>query len=199
MVAAVLTASISVVVLIASMSIAELDNNIHKESQRDLIAKRESITSKIESYFARIQRQIVTLSANTQTELAAKAFITSFNVYESERNDLSVDITSGSLHRYYTDEFGKKFRVLNDKEIETKPLYENLSSTAKLLQYDFISNNPYSLGEKDKLTLPEGDTSYAKVHQRYHSDFHFFLDQFSYYDIFIVDSASGNIVYSVFK
>ena len=199
MVAAVLTASISVVVLIASMSIAELDDNIQKESQRDLIAKRESITSQIEGYFARIQRQIVTLSANTQTELAAKAFITSFNVYESERNYLSVDNTSSSLHRYYTDEFGKKFSVLNDKEIETKPLYENLSSTAKLLQYDFISNNPYSLGEKDKLTLPEGDTSYAKVHQRYHSDFHFFLDQFSYYDIFIVDSASGNIVYSVFK
>ena len=67
MVAAVLTASISVVVLIASMSIAELDNNIHKESQRDLIAKRESITSKIESYFSRIEKQIITLSANTQT------------------------------------------------------------------------------------------------------------------------------------
>ena len=199
MVLAVLTASISVVVLIASMSIAELDNNIHKESQRDLIAKRESITSQIEGYFSRIQKQIITLSANTQTELAAKELITSFNAYEVERNNLSVDSTNDSLQRYYTDEFGEKFSVLNVKEIDTKPLYKNLSSTAKLLQYDFISNSPNSLGEKDKLTLPEGDTSYAKVHQRYHSDFQFFLEQFSYYDIFIVDSASGNIVYSVFK
>jgi methyl-accepting chemotaxis protein len=199
MVAAVLTASISVVVLIASMSITELDNNIHKESQRDLIAKRESITLKIESYFSRIQKQIITLSANNQTELAAEAFITSFNTYESERNNLLVDNTNGSLQRYYNGEFGKRFSVLNVKEIETKPLYENLSSTTKLLQYDFISNNPNSLGEKDKLILPKGDTNYAKVHQRYHPDFQFFLEQFSYYDIFIVDSASGNIVYSVFK
>ena len=67
------------------------------------------------------------------------------------------------------------------------------------MQYDFISNNPNSLGQKDKLTVPEGDTSYAKVHQRYHKDFKFFLEQFGYYDIFIVDSASGNVVYSVFK
>lgn len=199
MVTTVLIASISVVVLIASMSIAELDNNIHKESQRDLIAKRESMTSRIEEYFSRIQKQMITLSANTQTELAAKAFITSFNAYELERNNLSVDSTKGSLQHYYTDEFGKKFGVLNGKEIATKSLYENLSNTAKLLQYDFISNNPNSLGEKDKLTLPDGDTSYAKVHQRFHPDFQFFLQQFSYYDIFIVDSASGNIIYSVFK
>jgi methyl-accepting chemotaxis protein len=199
MLAAVLTASISVVVLIASMSIAELDNNIHKETQRDLIAKRESITSRIEGYFSRIQKQIITLSANTQTELAAKAFITSFNAYELERNNLSVDSTNASIQRYYTDEFGKKFGVLNAKEIATKPLYENLSNTTKLLQYDFISNNLNSLGEKDKLTLPDGDTSYARAHQRYHPDFQFFLQQFGFYDIFIVDSASGNIIYSVFK
>ncbi|PKI15846.1 cache domain-containing protein [Colwellia sp. 12G3] len=199
MVAAVLTASIAVVVLITSMSIAELENNIHKESQRDLIAKRESITSQIKGYFAHIQKQIITLSANTQTELAAKAFITSFNAYELERNNLSIDSINGTLQRYYTDEFGKKFGVLNVKEIATKPLYENLSNTTKLLQYDFIGNNPNSLGEKDKLTLPEGDTSYAKVHQRYHPDFQFFLQQFNFYDVFIVDSASGNIIYSVFK
>jgi methyl-accepting chemotaxis protein len=199
MVAAVLTASISVVVLIASMSVAELDKNIHIESQRDLIAKRESTTAKIENYFSRIEKQIITLSANTQTELAAKKFITSFNTYESERNDLSVNLTNDSLERFYKNEFGQKFSALNLKEISTKPLYENLSNTAKLLQYDFISNNPHSLGEKDKLIVPKGDTSYAIAHQTYHQDFQFFLEQFSYYDIFIVDSASGNIVYSVFK
>ena len=198
-VAAVLTASISVVVLIANISIAELDENIHNETQRDLIAKRESITAKIESYFSRIQRQIITLSANTQTEMASKAFITSFNTYEAERNDLLADNTNNSLQRYYNDEFGNKFSVLNGKDIDTKPLYENLSNTTKLLQYDFISNNPSSLGEKDKLQLPDGNTSYANAHQRYHQDFRFFLEQFSYYDIFIVDSATGNIVYSVFK
>lgn len=70
MVVAVLTANISVVTLNAGMSITELDNNIHKESQRDLIAKRESITLKVKSYFSRIQKQIITLSANKQTGLA---------------------------------------------------------------------------------------------------------------------------------
>ena len=70
MVATALTASISVVTLIAGMSITELDNNIHKESQRDLIAKREPTILKVKSYFSRIQKQIITLSANNQTELA---------------------------------------------------------------------------------------------------------------------------------
>jgi methyl-accepting chemotaxis protein len=199
MLAAVLTASITVVVLIASMSIAELDHNIQKESQRDLIAKRESITSKVESYFSRVEKQVITLSANTQTEQAAKAFITGFNTYESERNDLLVASTNDSLQHYYSAEFGEKFSALHGKKIATEPLYENLNSTAKLLQYDFISNNPNELGQKDKLSLPEGDTSYAKAHNLYHQDFQFFLQQFGFYDIFIVDSASGNIIYSVFK
>ncbi|WP_111980011.1 methyl-accepting chemotaxis protein [Algibacillus agarilyticus] len=199
LVIAVLTASVAVVVLIANISIAELNTNIQKESQRDLIAKREAITSKIENYFSQIEKQIITLSANHQTQQAALDFISSFKVYESERDDLLVGETLSSIERYYNNEFGKKFSALNDKAINTAPLYKNLNNTAKLLQYDFISNNTNQLGQKDKLTVPEGDTRYAKVHQKYHPDFHTFLDNFGYYDIFIVDSASGDIVYSVFK
>jgi methyl-accepting chemotaxis protein len=197
-VASVLIASVSVVVLLANISINELDINIHKESQRDLIAKRESTTTKIEGYFTRIEKQMITLSANSQTSQAAKAFISSFNSYQSERQ-LAESNTENSLNRYYNDAFAVQFKALNDKDVDTIPLTSRLSHTTKLLQYDFISNNPNSLGEKDKLIKPEGKTTYAKTHQKYHDDFQFFLQEFGYYDIFIVDADSGNIVYSVFK
>ncbi|MBT3354583.1 MAG: hypothetical protein HN402_06650, partial [Candidatus Scalindua sp.] len=41
--------------------------------------------------------------------------------------------------------------------------------------------------------------SYSKLHAKYHPAIRDFLDQFGYYDIFLVDPDSGDIVYSVFK
>ena len=42
-------------------------------------------------------------------------------------------------------------------------------------------------------------SSYGAYHARYHRFFQRYAEKFSYYDIFLVDSEGGNIVYSVFK
>ena len=42
------------------------------------------------------------------------------------------------------------------------------------------------------------NTEYDDVHKKYHPSIKGFLEEFGYYDIFLVDT-SGNIVYSVFK
>lgn len=199
MVLSVITASIAVVILIAQISIAEFDENIHQKSQRDLIAKREAITTKIEKYFSTIEKQVQTLSANSQTQKAASDFINAFKLYTGEREKITDFELRQSLQDYYHKEFGKKFETVNGQMTEVEKLYKNLNATSNLLQFDFISNNPNKLGEKDALLVPKGNTTYAKIHQQHHRDFQFYLNQFGYYDIFIVDADSGNIVYSVFK
>ena len=53
--------------------------------------------------------------------------------------------------------------------------------------------------KKNKLFDMENYSSYNRSHKVFHPSFDYYLQQFGYYDIFIVDSESGNIVYSVYK
>ncbi len=68
-----------------------------------------------------------------------------------------------------------------------------------VLQYDFISNNPNTLGNKHLLDKTEAATDYMAAHQKYHPFFRNFVERFGYYDLFLVDHQTGDIIYSVFK
>jgi methyl-accepting chemotaxis protein len=74
-----------------------------------------------------------------------------------------------------------------------------VSDTGKALQFTFISDNPNALGEKDKLLKADNSSMYNQIHQKYHSSFRNYLNAFSYYDIFMIDIDSGEVVYSVYK
>jgi hypothetical protein len=41
--------------------------------------------------------------------------------------------------------------------------------------------------------------AYSKAHKIYHPLIRSYLEKFKYYDIFLVDHETGNIVYSVYK
>jgi methyl-accepting chemotaxis protein len=43
------------------------------------------------------------------------------------------------------------------------------------------------------------ESAYDTAHQTYHPEIRKYLQEFAYYDIFIIDAQSGHIVYSVFK
>ena len=42
-------------------------------------------------------------------------------------------------------------------------------------------------------------SDYSKVHARYHPILRNFLEKFGYYDIFLIDAGTGDMIYSVFK
>ncbi len=67
-----------------------------------------------------------------------------------------------------------------------------------LLQKLYIEENPNPAGSKDKLDFAPDESSYTKMHAKYHPWFRHFLTARGYYDIFLFD-ARGNIVYTVFK
>jgi len=49
------------------------------------------------------------------------------------------------------------------------------------------------------MNRPLGVSSYALSHEKYHPAFRHFIEEFGYYDLFLVDHVTGDIVYSVFK
>jgi methyl-accepting chemotaxis protein len=67
------------------------------------------------------------------------------------------------------------------------------------LQNLYIAKNPSPIGEKHKLDAANDRSLYSQVHGEYHPPIRKFLEEFGYYDIFLVDADTGYIVYSVFK
>ncbi len=54
------------------------------------------------------------------------------------------------------------------------------------------------LGKPDQADARDG-SDYSVVHARYHPMFKEYQEEYGYYDIFLVEPHSGNIIYSVFK
>jgi len=69
----------------------------------------------------------------------------------------------------------------------------------RILQYQFIANNPFPMGEKGNFTVSDVPSDYNTAHQLYHPIFKNYMDRFGYYDIFLISADSGHIIYSVSK
>ncbi len=72
------------------------------------------------------------------------------------------------------------------------------SDPATALQAVYIKDNPYPVGEKDRLYFANTGTGYDAAHEKYHKWFRKLQQDKGYYDVFLFDTK-GNLVYSVFK
>lgn len=173
-----------------------------KEASIKLSAIRDIKKSQVESLFETMEGQIRVLSNNALTVDAMDLFGQAFNTYAKEvsRTQRSAD-TEGSLKNYYQNQFGRKYEATNGGR-SARNLLQNLSGlsdNSKALQYNYISENRFPLGEKDSLISQKDNSKWSKLHEKFHPSFKNYLYEFGYYDIFLVDAESGNIVYSVFK
>jgi methyl-accepting chemotaxis protein len=167
-----------------------------------LQAVKEIKAKTIRDYFETIQSQISTYSSSVMIQNAMVEFTSAFNTYIEEVETTPEQITEyrNSLMQYYTGQFGAKYSQENSNSLDPISLLNPLSDLQIALQYQYISNNPNPLGSKEVLDTPSGDSSlYAQIHAKYHPSVRTFLQKFGYYDIFLVDIDTGNIVYSVFK
>ncbi len=159
------------------------------------VQTREAITEYVEFLSA----QVSNYSSSSIIKNAADTFIPAFAAYDEQRAALSSS-QQQALSRYYTEVFATRFKERNARAYPNPgELLAPLTAVGKRLQYDFIAGSDFPIGEKDALTALPNQTDYAKAHRQFHPEIRNFLRQFGYYDIFIADISSGNIVYSVFK
>ncbi|MGQ3685437.1 MAG: methyl-accepting chemotaxis protein [Candidatus Loosdrechtia sp.] len=63
----------------------------------------------------------------------------------------------------------------------------------------YIFRNPHPIGKKQELADAGDPSDYTYVHKMYHPLFKDYLERYGYYDIFLVDHTTGDIVYAVCK
>ncbi|OAJ34764.1 methyl-accepting chemotaxis protein [Piscirickettsia salmonis] len=171
---------------------------LSEEVKSKLVSVRDSQRSKIQSYIKQILDQTKTLADSRMTMNAMAKLSASFKYYGE---DIDADSSlKAKLSSYYTDEFEKEYKALNNGDkIAAIDFLNQLTPNQIAIQYAYIKANPNALGEKDKLVKSSNGTAYDDTHAVYHKHYRNILQTFSFYDIFLVDAHSGEIVYSVFK
>lgn len=177
-------------------------NNSKSEIQtimfHQLTSIRETKAAQIESYFRDMNNQILTFSENQMVINAMNEFNNAFNNVASELDENLVNTARTNMTSYVDNEFLP--RLLENIDADSNPTsYMSTSPNALLLQNEYIYDNDNPVGSKHLYDQGRSDITYNMIHKKYHPIFKSFLEKFSYYDIFLVDIDSGNIVYSVFK
>jgi len=174
-------------------------NALGKSSEDRLLAVRDITKGRIEDYLRGIDKQVKTFSNNRMIIDAMKSFSASYSNYEQQTN-LDPNVARTKLRQYYNSQFNQVYQARNQGvDSDADRWITNLSPTAALLQYKLIQANTHPLGEKHLLDTLDDNSDYDNTHQLYHPILRDYLEQFEYYDIFLIDAQSGNVVYSVFK
>lgn len=193
------TAAIAVLAtILISYQIAESTarDNARHQVEQSLISKRDLTRKSIERYLHTIESQLLTMAASPLIQEASRQMTEAFDQYPSQVGQ----VDTNSLKQYYRQQFDARFQQLNQNQSsQPDSLYRQLDAPGRMLQSDYISNNAYPLGEKNSLISKKNGTRYDQWHSNLHPYLNHFLQEFGYYDIFLVEPAEGHIIYSVFK
>lgn len=182
-------------------SYQESSKVLKDEALQKLVAVRQVKEEAIKRYFEGIKNQVVTFSHNVMIEDAMEAFNKSFASYTQDQNLTDSDISAykSKLVDFYKNQFEKKYKDENGVGIDSTAFLEKLTPNELALQYHYIANNPNPLGQKEALDFATDESNYSKNHAKYHPPIREYLEKFGYYDVFLVDIKTGDIVYSVYK
>lgn len=182
--------------IIGLISYEQGKKGLEAESFDRLTAVREMKASQIEDYFEQIENQIISYSQNRTVIEAMGAFKRGFDLVPSEIDASKHNLND--LRSYYDSTFIEKLNV-NSVNSYSADEFMPENTSGEYLQDLYIADNPNPVGEKHYLTYVEDSITYTKAHTYYHPLFKDFLEKFGYYDIFLIDNKTGNIVYTVFK
>jgi methyl-accepting chemotaxis protein len=200
--AAFLTVGIIPFAVLAVVALNQAGNALTNQAFNQLVSMRDVKKAQIERYLQTVYNQVVTLSedrmivnAMAQLDFAHDNFLNENHYGPEQIRDLR-----SKLATYYTNEFSSAYRQQNDGHTpDTDRIINQLDDTAVALQYSYIRANPNPLGSKDKLDKALDASQYSEVHSEVHPVIRDFLEKFGYYDIFLVEPHTGQVVYTVFK
>ncbi|TQV89072.1 methyl-accepting chemotaxis protein [Aliikangiella coralliicola] len=181
-------------------------SSLEEQAKNQLVSVRDARKDQLETYLNSLQNQVKTFSNDLMIIEATKEFSSSFGKFR-EQADRNQPIDAQmlreyreNLSNYYTTDFVNEYtnRNIGEAPDMTKYLLP-LDAESIALQYHYISANPESLGQKDNLTSAGDQSDYSKAHKKYHPHIRQYLKTFNYYDIFLVEPDTGDIIYSVFK
>jgi len=176
--------------------------SLRESSEKSLVAFERLKKKQVEDYFTTIRGQLITYAYDKMIIEAMRDFSIEFERLGFDINDGTLDVNANSfpaLGTYYNEAFTNKFRELNNGDNpEANELLAPLDTRSRLLQNLYIAENSNPVGSKDALEAASDGSRYSGLHKQYHPFIRRYLQEFGFYDIFLVNNE-GDVVYSVFK
>ncbi|HYI94183.1 MAG TPA: adenylate/guanylate cyclase domain-containing protein [Bryobacteraceae bacterium] len=164
-------------------------------AMNQLTGIRRSKAYQIETYFRNVRSQVRTLRESRMVKDALHEFrdeVTKLN------RTLAPPEIRDSIVQYYKNDYLPRLHKLVDPRVGFDE-YLPTTPSAYYLQRAFISGNPLPTGSKQALAASEDVPGYSRVHSANHNSFRKIIQEFGYYDLFLIDAKSGQIIYSVAK
>lgn len=192
-----LLTSLGSLLVIGTTSWLQAKSTLEEKIASQLIGVRTTKANQFESFFSNLYNQVGTLAEDGRVVEAMVGFNRGFRQLEREFPEGKIE---QSLEAYYTKEFFPRLSKNLIGENELKYItFRPAAQAGRYLQYNYIAKNPNPVGEKHKL-LDAGDgTYYNQTHKKHQTYFRKLLEKFGYYDLFLINHRTGDIVYSVYK
>lgn len=183
---------------VASHAVTGLTNS----AENTLESVRSIKYTQVTGYFDSAAKQVSTIAKDPQIVSSLKQLSQGFYSYSNDRktvSDVAVDDRE-SMRRFYQGDFSSLYKQQNGGvSPNVDSVLSKLSPEALALQNAFIASNPHPLGKKFELLESPVKSKYDAAHEHVHRYLTNYITEFGYYDMFLVDSKTGDLVYSVFK
>ena len=171
----------------------------HAFNQLDTV---NAITAKsIERYFDTLHDQLHLIAEDRMTAETLVELRRGFGTAaaDTKADAKAIAAARRELSGFYTDEFGGECRRRTGSAPDAAMFIDALDDNAAMLQEHYIRRNENPLGSKQRLDDAEDGSSYSKTHAAAHPFFRSLQQRLGLYDVFLIDAATGTIVYTVFK
>ncbi len=187
--------SLSSFLVAGIFSYLQFKKGIQNQVSERLIGIKSAKKSEIELYMQDLRSHVEILS---EDRIVISGMVEFNSAYEALKGKIIPADWSESIADYYQTKFLPR---LSDN-IQGEQILANYNPTSQVsqyLQYHYIAQNSYSLGEKHKLVDARDGSKYSEFHSKYHPFFSSLQQKFGYYDLFLVSFQNEEIVYSVAK
>ena len=187
--------------LVGGGSVQLARESLTQSEQAKLTSLREVRKQQVGDYVTGLVRTLQAFSANTTTADAYKGLRQGFAVTSADAPKAEkMTALRLELKGYYETKFADEFARKNPTKAANLDKWANgLDDIQATLQHAFIVANPNKLGEKDKMVDAQEKSSYATLHSKFHPSFSAIQERLGLYDIFLIDTQTDKVVYTVFK
>ena len=180
--------------LVSFISWHQVRSTLKETTFQHLTGVRVDRTGQFEQYFQSLYHQVELLAEARYVIEAMEELGQGFHQLES----ISVpEPQEQSLENYYQQNFLARLAKNLPDEAFDYMFYRPRNPAGRYLQYYYIANNSNPLGEK--LSKAVNQSGYTQSHGKYQSIFNKIIEKFGFSDLLLIESTTGDVIYSVFK
>ncbi len=190
-----LSVSLGSIALVATLNYMESYKTVQQSVFSHLISLRASRADAIEQYLEAVTDEVEVLADSPNMGVMLGQLSASFQALaEAELEPVALS----ALETFYREQFLPALDATVEGTPELLSVFPE-TNAGRYLQYHYLATNPYPQDNRIQLDDPGDGSDYSRLHDQWHPVLRRIANGFGYYDLFMIDIVSGDIVYSTAK